>query len=84
MKKIPLFICVIFLLLCGCEQIDTHPKTNDGKYIEYIGHPNLYHKSRFYDVIRINDTTFLCLPTIDSKNVMTIKISAYGINEREN
>ena len=76
MKRFPLFICVIFLMLYGCEQIDTHPKTNDGKYIEYIGHPNLYHKSRFYDVIRINDTTFLCIPTIDSKNVITIKINA--------
>ena len=84
MKKLSLVICVIFLLLCSCEQVDTHAKTNDGKYIEYIGHPNLYHTSRFYDVIRINDTIFLCLPKIESKNVITIKISAYGINEREN
>ena len=76
MKKFLIFISIICcLLLCSCGKIDTHPKTSDGRYTEYIGHPNLYHSGRFFDVVKLNDTTFVCLPNVSGKDVVTIKIS---------
>lgn len=84
MKEILRFTSIICcLLLCSCEQTDTRLKTSDGRYTEYTGHPNLYHTSRFFDVIKLNDTTFLCIPNISEKDIVTIKINNHEIYERK-
>ena len=76
MKKILIFTSIICcLLLCSCEQTDTRAKTSDGRYTEYTGHPNLYHSNRLFDVVKLNDTTFLCIPNISEKDITTINIS---------
>lgn len=83
MKRILIFISIICcLLLCSCEQTDTRSKTS-GRYTEYTGHPNLYHVSRIFDVVKLNDTTFLCIPRISEKDIVTIKISNHEIYERK-
>ena len=77
-------LCLVLLYcLCSCEVSDTHPKTEDGKYIEYSGHPNLYHTGKYFDVIKLNDNTFLCIPNVSGKDVVTIKISNHEVYERK-
>ena len=72
MKEILIFINIICcLLLCSCEQI------------EYTDHPNLYHTGRYFDVVKLNDSTFLCMPNVSGKDVITIKISNHEIYERK-
>ena len=76
MKRILIFISIICcLLLCSCEQ-----KT---RYNEYTGHPNLYHKGIYFDIVKLNDTIFLCIPNVSGKDVVTIKISNHEIYERK-
>lgn len=67
-------IFVIFVLWICCEVADTNTKSTDRRYIEYIGHPNLYHRSSKYDVVKLNDTIFICLPRDNENNVTTVKI----------
>ena len=70
MKK--LYFILICSILCLCSSCKEEPK-----YTSYV-----YYKNYLYDIVKLNDTIFVCIPSninIKDKPIKTININQ--INE---